>query len=219
MKKSTLAIGIIIGLLGGGALVHVFQSAWRAEAGNAPSVAGDVNADGKLNLTDPVFLLNYLFLGGPAPSPCAPPAPQPVSTVVMVRHAEREPGGCNALLTPEGEARAQNLARILGPAPVTHLVGSECIRTRLTLEPLAQSRTPPLPIESIASEPDVAARLRSLPAGSLAVVAHHSFTIHEILQALGVSGGEGIDFASEYDNFLVILRPADGAPQLIHMKY
>lgn len=32
-------------------------------------VRGDTNADGSVNLTDAVFLLNYLFLGGPQP-PC-----------------------------------------------------------------------------------------------------------------------------------------------------
>jgi hypothetical protein len=29
---------------------------------------GDSNTDGSINLTDPVYTLNYLFLGGPAPT-------------------------------------------------------------------------------------------------------------------------------------------------------
>ena len=42
-----------------------------------PSGNGDVNCDGKLDLSDPISLLGYLFLGGPAPCACtcAPPAP------------------------------------------------------------------------------------------------------------------------------------------------
>jgi hypothetical protein len=30
---------------------------------------GDVNGDGEINIADVVFLVNYLFVGGPAPSP------------------------------------------------------------------------------------------------------------------------------------------------------
>jgi hypothetical protein len=50
---------------------------WRAAAGRGGSPGtidlaagfrrGDVNADARLNLTDPVFVLNYLFLSSPAP--------------------------------------------------------------------------------------------------------------------------------------------------------
>ena len=34
-----------------------------------PSICGDVNADGLINVTDIVYLINYLFQGGPAPYP------------------------------------------------------------------------------------------------------------------------------------------------------
>ncbi|MBN1441262.1 MAG: hypothetical protein JXA90_01070, partial [Planctomycetes bacterium] len=43
--------------------------------------AGDSNGDGDLNISDPIYLLAYLFLGGPAPPPpfpecgAAPPPP------------------------------------------------------------------------------------------------------------------------------------------------
>src|SRR5882762_11133337 len=35
--------------------------------GAGATIAGDVNCDGKLNIGDPVYLLNYLFLGGKEP--------------------------------------------------------------------------------------------------------------------------------------------------------
>jgi hypothetical protein len=32
-------------------------------------VSGDVNSDGKVSIADVVYLINYLFKGGPAPEP------------------------------------------------------------------------------------------------------------------------------------------------------
>jgi hypothetical protein len=34
-----------------------------------PAVCGDVNADGKINISDVVYLINYLLINGPAPDP------------------------------------------------------------------------------------------------------------------------------------------------------
>jgi hypothetical protein len=36
-------------------------------SGDAPFRRQDANADGSVDVSDPVFLLNFLFLGGPAP--------------------------------------------------------------------------------------------------------------------------------------------------------
>lgn len=35
---------------------------------------GDTNADGKVDISDPIYLLQYLYMGGPAPAPlfCEP---------------------------------------------------------------------------------------------------------------------------------------------------
>jgi hypothetical protein len=38
-------------------------------AGETPMVCGDANNDGVVNLTDAIYLLNYLFKGGSSPTP------------------------------------------------------------------------------------------------------------------------------------------------------
>ena len=38
-------------------------------ANNAPNIAGDANSDGSVTIADVVYLVNYLFKGGPAPEP------------------------------------------------------------------------------------------------------------------------------------------------------
>jgi len=39
------------------------------EAQGGYYIAGDANADGEINMADVVYLLNYLFANGPAPTP------------------------------------------------------------------------------------------------------------------------------------------------------
>jgi hypothetical protein len=49
------------------------------QAGGAPARSnGDVNGDGKLNVTDAVYLLRYLFQSGPPPVACAVETPGPI---------------------------------------------------------------------------------------------------------------------------------------------
>ena len=47
---------------------------------------GDSNADGVMNITDGIFVLNFLFLGGPGPAAPGPPdspcGPDPASSVI-----------------------------------------------------------------------------------------------------------------------------------------
>ncbi len=50
---------------------------------SADYVCGDANSDGLLNVSDAVFIINYVFIGGPAPDPncCVPDIPVCPSTV------------------------------------------------------------------------------------------------------------------------------------------
>jgi len=202
------AAGLLAGRLLDEILVH---------AEPAGTVDGDVNGDGSLDISDPVHLLRFLFLGGDPPVPCPPPG-GPVSTVVIVRHAEKETTGTDPGLTPEGQARAAHLAEVLGRATVNALIASELRRTQETLQPLSDLKA--MPLEIIELEEDVVARLTAMPAGSLAVVAHHSYTIPNILKQLGIEDLTGIDVTGDhYDEFLVVLRPSDGKPQLLHLTY
>jgi phosphohistidine phosphatase SixA len=200
-----------------------FVAEWGgALAVGGPCVSGDVNGDGLLNITDPVHLLRFLFQAGPAPVACAPPAAEcKVSTIIVVRHAERDGvPGADPCLNPDGQARAQRLAAALAPARIDFLIASQYCRTRQTIEPAAAPRG--LTIEQIAEAADVVARLKALPEGSVAAVAHHSFTIHDILIGLGIpeEAATAIRVGTEYDNLIVVLRPSGGAaPKLLHLKY
>jgi phosphohistidine phosphatase SixA len=206
------------------------SGAWTLR-GFAPVLAGasrdgDVNGDGALDLADPVHLLRFLFQGGPAPVPC-PAAGDPYPTlVVLVRHAERIQEGADPCLLPEGTERAERLARIFANVKreeIQALVSSAKCRTRKTLEPLSAAKGN-LAIEPIEGATNaetaslVADRLRSLPPGSFAVVAHHSFTLLPILEALGVADTSAVN-VNVHDNFLLLQLPEGKPARMVPLTY
>ena len=213
--------------LAGALTARTFWPADRSVAAgaNPGSSPGDVNCDGSFDLTDPVLLLNHLFLGGPGPEACARPAPTGASTVIVVRHAEREPGGCEALLVDAGAERARLLACALAQTQVDALIASDCVRTELTLTPLRERKKTDegldLSISKIAAATDVVAEIERMPRGTVAVVAHHSFTIHDILTGLGLPDSvRDIPISgSRHDDLFVVERRNSEPPLLLHLKF
>ncbi len=67
MKRSilsTLAVGIVVGLLTGTSTINAQE---RPGSVLQRLNSGDVNGDGKRDISDTIYLLNWLFAGGPAP--------------------------------------------------------------------------------------------------------------------------------------------------------
>lgn len=241
MQETIRSNGVLLvaGILAGVVLTLTLQHPPSWACGEkqdpvAPSLAGDLNGDGGVSVADAVHLLNFLFRRGPAPKLNCPescdgdclgrgdperyfPKNLGVSTVVVVRHAEKGAGADPGLIDA-GKTRARRLATILSTAPVDHLIASTLRRTRETLEPLAACHD--LPIEEIMEAPAVVKRLKNLPADSLAVVAHHSFTIHDILEGLGLPEVRSIAVGGNvFDTFLVVLRAPGRDPQLVELSY
>lgn len=192
------------------------RDAWAA----ATPPAGDVNGDGRLDLTDAIHILGYLFQGGPAPTACPdPPVPGPWKTLVMVRHAEK----VGDALSPAGQEQAEKLRDIFSDVRVDSLVASTLNRTQLTLKPLAE-RDPAnlLPMALFGTEAvddasldALVAHVEALPPGTLNVLCHHSTTLKPILERLGVSpelvaplevGG------TSYDNLIILFLREGEAP-------
>src|SRR6185503_11105981 len=60
---------VIVGLLLGSWILHATGEAGRGGGGTTP-LCNDSNGDGRVDISDAVHLLSYLFTGGPAPAPC-----------------------------------------------------------------------------------------------------------------------------------------------------
>jgi phosphohistidine phosphatase SixA len=177
-------------------------SAWKARAlaGVACAVAG-------LSLA-----------AGPGARP-EPALAAEARTVVIVRHAEKDSaGGEDPALSAPGEARARDLARLLGASGVTHLFASEYRRTEETLAPLAAGTGLTVAERPARESERLLEELRGLPAGSLAVVAGHSNTLPGLVRGLAGRGPETIG-DDEYDRLFVVTHGSGCEPALLELRY
>jgi hypothetical protein len=91
---------------------------------------------GQLLRTVCVVLLLVLVACNDIPTPNIISKPGTTTTIIMVRHAERDPG-LDPPLNAEGIARAQILADVLGQNGVTAIYTVDAVRNRETAQPLA----------------------------------------------------------------------------------
>lgn len=126
---------------------------------------------------------------------------QNVSVVYLVRHAEKADTGKDPELTVEGKDRAEDLARLLKDAGVTHVWSTDYKRTRGTAEPLSARTRVKVELYDPAKLGEFATRLKSIPGRHLVV--GHSNTTPGLVQALGGDPGAPMP-DSEYDRFYVV---------------
>jgi phosphohistidine phosphatase SixA len=130
-------------------------------------------------------------------------------TVVLVRHAERDLSGSDAL-SSAGKQRAALLARMFSESGISAIFTSEFARTKQTAAPLAQE----LGITPRAIDSDTnAARNQVMSAGPAPLVIGHSNTVPELIAALGGTAGIEID-DGEFDHMFVVSITSGGVSTL-----
>lgn len=147
-------------------------------------------------------------------------AEQAVTTVILVRHAEKAGPEGDVPLSDAGVARARELARVLSGAGVTAIVSTPYRRNRETAEPLARllGLEPVITVTGESYARDVAALIREKHRGGTVVVIGHSNTTPNLLRHLGIADPPGIA-DSQYDD-LFICTIVDGlAPKLTSLRY
>lgn len=157
----------------------------------------------------------------------AAPTPTPaagVTTVILVRHAEKAdvPGG-DPPLSPAGERRSLALLDALRDAGVQAVVTTQLQRTRLTAAPLAralglEAEVVPVAGDAATHARQVAEHVLARHAGHTVVVVGHSNTVPAIVAALGAPPVDPID-ESVYDDLYVVQRPAVGTARRLHVRY
>ncbi|WP_460892016.1 SixA phosphatase family protein [Rufibacter soli] len=116
-------------------------------------------------------------------------APAKSETVVyLVRHAEKDtsdPKNEDPSLTPAGQERAQALKALLAKEPVAALYATKYVRTRQTLQPLAQSKSLPIATYEAHDFKGLAQTIKEKHPGQTVLVAGHSNTLLPLVEALG----------------------------------
>ncbi len=188
-----------------------------ALAQSTPVGNGDVNADQSINISDPIYLLTFLFAAGPPPEPIQSQSCGE-SVALVVRHAEKELAGADPCLSPVGLVRAEHLRDTLLRTKVDGIFATDYCRTVQTVEPLALERG--LPVQRLKTAEEIAAAVKALPPGSRAVVAGNSFNVPDIVRLLGVTERVTV-LADEFDNLWVIhfSSTGTGPASLTHLRY
>ena len=141
------------------------------------------------------------------------------TTVFLVRHAEKaaQPAA-DPPLTAAGHERAEALRRTLAEAGVTAIYSSEYQRTRLTVEPLAAAIGLEVVEFPAGDSAGLARRIESDHGGGVVVVAGHSNTVPDIIEALGAGHVAPID-EDEYDNLFIVSIQSNGSASVSTLKY
>jgi broad specificity phosphatase PhoE len=133
------------------------------------------------------------------------------SAIYLVRHGEKV-AGQDPELSPQGQARANNIAAILHRAGITAIFSTPTTRTRQTAAPLAQRTGLPVQLYDPATPKALVDKVRGL-SGAVLVVGH-SNTLPELVRLFG--GAPGAEIADdEFDRLYQLLPGADGKVRTI----
>jgi 2,3-bisphosphoglycerate-dependent phosphoglycerate mutase len=146
-----------------------------------------------------------------------------MTTVILVRHAEKAPATAmvtDVPLSDAGMVRAKELARVLNGTKIDAIYTTQYQRTRQTAEPLAkQAGVEPVVITAGTSYPtDLANTIRTKHGGQTVLVVGHSNTTPDVLRALGISSPPPIADSAYDDLFICTIAPG-AAPKLVTLHY
>lgn len=149
--------------------------------------------------------------------------PAAITTVILVRHAEKiaDPVQKDPELSEAGRARAAELLRVLGTTPVDAIFTTPYHRTRSTAKPFAEARKL-TPVEIAAAgggyAEEVVARIRRDHNGGTVLVVGHSNTTEQVIRALGIADAPHIE-ESAYDNLFIVTLAPGAEPRLVSLRY
>lgn len=140
-----------------------------------------------------------------------------VTTIYIVRHAEKVDGSASSGLTPNGQARAEELARILQDEALDAVYSTPFRRTLDTAAPAAAGAGVDVREYDPRDSAALAERVLSEP-GHRVLVVGHSNTLDDLAAAFGAEGLSDLD-ESEYDHLFVVHRWADGGAHLDRLRF
>ena len=145
---------------------------------------------------------------------------RPITTVILVRHCEKkiEPNNPDPDLTPAGEARAQEIARMFSTAGINAIYATQFKRTQETVKPLADRIGVSATIVDAGKTDDLAQQIQTTRRGQTIFVAGHNNTVPALISTLS---GENVPIIpeSEYDNLFIVTIYRFGKAKVVKLKY
>jgi broad specificity phosphatase PhoE len=145
---------------------------------------------------------------------------RPVTTVILVRHAEKkiEPNNQDPDLAPEGVERANEIARVFGNAGINSIFATQYKRTQQTVKPLSDRIGVLVTVLEAKQPEELVKRIQTDLRGQTIFIAGHNNTVPAIASQLS---GETFPVIpeSEYDNLFIVTIYRFGKAKVVRLKY
>jgi broad specificity phosphatase PhoE len=145
---------------------------------------------------------------------------RPLTTVILVRHAEKkiEPNNDDPDLAPEGVERAQQIARVFGDAGVNAIYATQYKRTQQTVKPLADRIGVPVSLLNSKQTEELVNQIQTAHRGQTVFIAGHNTTVPAIVSVLSGETFPPIP-ETEYDNLFIVTIYRFGKAKVTKLKY
>jgi broad specificity phosphatase PhoE len=142
----------------------------------------------------------------------------PVTTIIVVRHAEKVDDSNDPDLSSEGEARAIRLAQMLENVEIDVIYSTNYKRTRGTVSPVASEKSLEILLYDPRNEVEYAQIFENYKGKTILISGHSNTVPMAANYYLGEDQLEKFD-ESDYDNFLILMVTEIGNAKLIHLRY
>jgi len=145
---------------------------------------------------------------------------RPVTTVILVRHAEKkiEPSNPDPDLTPEGVERAQEIARVFADAHINAIYATQYKRTQQTVKPLSDRIGVPVTLLNSKDTDELLNQIQTAHRGQTIFIAGHSNSVPKIVSILSNETFPEIP-DNEYDNLFIVTIYRLGKAKVTKLKY
>jgi phosphohistidine phosphatase SixA len=143
--------------------------------------------------------------------------PPRASTVVLVRHAEKASNAPDAVLSAQGQQRAECLAHVLKDAGIKRIYVSDAKRTQQTAEPLARALGIK-PVVVPAKDPNTLVRDVFYGGEGNALVVGHSDTVPLVIQRVQAGTVPPIG-ENEFDGMYVLTVIESSSTPVVKLRY
>ena len=159
-----------------------------------------------------VVMISVLLLG------FANDSEHSMTTIILVRHAEKADDSKNPPLTEAGLARAEELKRMLSGLKVTAVYSSKYLRTEATAEPTATQFGLPVLAYDASDSAALVARIKTEHVGGTILVAGHSNTIPKLVQLFDARVLYVIE-DDQYDDCFIVSLCSCGEVKTLNLKF
>lgn len=145
---------------------------------------------------------------------------RPVTTVILIRHAEKkiEPENPDPDLVPEGFDRAREIAREFGDSGINAIYATQYKRTQQTVKPLADRTGVAVNLLNANQTDELVNRIQTAHRGQTVFIAGHNNTVPAIVSTLSNENYPVIP-ESEYDNLYIVTIYRFGKAKVLKLKY